>query len=185
MKRIIKPMAVIFLVAASVSGFSQAGIYMFSPNLPGSITGGIHNGETPITSISRSYENDATIGGPGGAGAGKATNGGLTILKPYNRPSINLKDALWRGTNLVKVEIRFYNNNDQLYYKITLGGINNGPIVLVRSIIESGEVCPSDCPGVTEQIKFNFSHVEERDLLINPPLIRCWDFTQNKQTCAN
>jgi type VI protein secretion system component Hcp len=176
MKQYLKLMIVIFLMTVSAVAFSQAGIYMFSPNLPGEISGGIHNGETPITSLSRSYDMTPN---------GQATNGGLTILKPYNRPSINLKDALWRTTNLHKLELRYYNSNNQMYYKITLGGVNNAPYVFVESIIESAEVCPSGCPGVAEQIKFNFKQVEERDLLAVPQIARCWNFALNNSQCAN
>lgn len=181
MKNKPKLIFVIAFISIALSGFSQvgAGIYMFIPNVSGDQNGpGTHNGETNITSYSRSYStqfNFAPNGGSGGS-LGRTTNGGLTILKSYSKSSIPLKDNLWRGNNLQRVEIRFYNNSDVLYYKITLFN------VFVSDIIESGEVC-TGCSGVSEQVKFNFTKVEERDLLANPPIFRCWNYATNTANC--
>jgi type VI secretion system Hcp family effector len=187
MKKNLKFIAVVIFISVSLSGFSQAGVYLYSTNLPGESIAGQHNGETLITSYSRSYETPTTFtaGGVGGVSIGRASNGGLTILKAHNKSSIALKDALWRSTNLGKVEIRFYNSNNQIYYKITLGGTSGQAAVIVTSIIETGEICPSGCPGTTEEIKFIFGQVEERDLLSNPQIFKCWDFVRNNSNCAN
>lgn len=174
MKKNLKLMAVVIFMAASASCFSQAGIYMFSTNLPGEITAGVHAGESPVTSISRSYENTGAA----------PTSSGLTILKSYSKPSLTLKDALWKQTNLSKVELRFYNASDVLYYKITMGAASGpGGTLVVESFIESAELCPANCPGISEQIKFRFQLVKEEDVLANT--FKCWSFVQQNSTCPN
>ena len=172
MKMKLKLFALALFTIASASCYAQAGVYMFSTAFPGTISGGVHNQETPITSYSRAYSVNTSA--PGGA-----TNNGFTILKPYGSNSVTLKDKQWRGQSLgAKVEFRFYDNNDVMYYKITLG---SG--VFITDIVESGEVCPTSCAGISEQIKFDFAAVEERDVLNN--FFRCWNFNNQSPACPN
>lgn len=172
MKMQLKFLAVALFTIMSAACYAQAGVYMFSTAIPGTLTGGVHNGETPITSYSRNYTNLSSVPGP-------PTNNGFTILKPNGSNSIIFKDRLWRGQALgARLEFRFYNNADVMYYKITLG---TG--VLVADITESGEVCATGCPGISEQIKFEFVAIEERDLIAN--IFRCWNFASNSPACPN
>lgn len=180
MRKKFKFIVALFCIILSIKGFSQSGIYLFSANIPGENVPGIHNGESLITSFSRNYSVNFSMGTTGGPGLiGPATNGGLTILKPFNKSSIILKEKLWAGTNLPNVEIRFYNSINVLYYKVIL------KTVFITDIIESGELCQTGCPGVTEQIKFNFTKVEERDYTASAsnPVIRCWNFRTATNTC--
>jgi type VI protein secretion system component Hcp len=155
--------------------YSQEGIYLYSASLPGDITTGVHRDETLIKSFSRSIESNTTFTAGGGASVGRAISNGITILKPYSRPSLTIKEKLFMGLNIPKMELRFYNNADVMYYKITLG------TVFVVNFLENAEICLGGCPDVSEEIKFVFGIIKEEDLLLMTS--KCWNFMTGAATC--
>jgi type VI protein secretion system component Hcp len=162
------------LMLTGYLSFSQAGIYIYSTQIPGSITSGTHINETPIAAFSRNYSTPIITGGPSPV-PGAAQNGGFTLQKSYTSNSLTLMQFLWAGTQITRLEVRFYNTTDQLYYRITYGGL------YILSYDQSGEGCVSGCPGMQETIKLILDKVKEEDVLAGTS--KCWGFNNNSPIC--
>lgn len=91
-------------------------------DIKGESTDRLHQGEINILSFTQSFSNTASVVVGGGAGAGKASCGAITVMKNIDKSSPRLLKAVFSGEHIKdgKLTFRAEDRTRAEYYTITL-----------------------------------------------------------------
>ena len=163
---------------ASVVVYSQAGIYLFLPNITtGAGTAGVHANESLISSIS--YGSSVTINQSGPNPTASLPNiSDVSITKGFDISSLRLQNLLLKGTASNFAELRFYNTQDVLLYSIKLEG------VYVATQASSGsDGCPNGCQSISESYSLTpTTKIIQTNFASSPNQVLTYDINLNKTT---
>ena len=172
-----RPLLAGALAATALSAIdAQAALFLkiTGPEIKGESTNDKHKDEIVVTSFAQGFA--ATIGGVGGASAGKPACAPIEITKQLDLATGPLISAVMKGTILQKSVFSFTANGDQPrdFYRVTLSNS------LVSSVVQSAD---GDRPGesvefVPQQIKLEYFRQNDdgANELANSTVIDCNSF---------
>jgi type VI protein secretion system component Hcp len=153
-----KSLLFLIFVLAFVCGNAQTSVFVKLTPYPNSgITlvdenpGTAHTGQIALSTISNGEIQTLNIGSQStGAGAGKILFDSINFTKPISINSSTLFSMMCSGTPFKFAEFSYYNSSNQIIYRQTLS------LAAVKSMARTTASCSSGCPGIIENISFEY-----------------------------
>ncbi len=167
---------ILFTTFTSAFVYSQAGIYLYLPNITTSAGTGVHIDESLLSSFQFGTGVAVSQGPPPSAGQPSISD--ITVSKGFDLASLRLQALLLKGTSSPYAEFRFYNSQSVLLFSVRSEGV----FVSVASE-SSSDGCPSGCQDIAESYSFAAtSKVIQRNLAVTPNQVLTFDILTNKAT---
>ncbi len=164
-------------LSIAVSASSQAGVYLFIPNVTNGAGAGVHLDEIALTSVQYGEAVSITQGG-GTPHAGVPSLSEVVVSNAFDLGSLRLQSSLLKGTKQAFVEIRFYSQT-QMVYQIALDEV----FVTSHSTSSDGQGCASGCQSISESLSFAaFGKAVYRNLTTNPNQVLTYNIKTNTTT---